>query len=221
MRDDGIARGLDEDRENGRVRMRSFAQLQACRRKAGGLCEGQRTRRDDSMGRDGTAGRAWGNPSQARQATKHWRPYRADRSNRRMQAPTKCASAHERGLAPLIVPLPRPPPSVRSPAERSSGESARQTTGSAARRRIIVQSDAVADRALGSLTSARSEDGLIVNRQARPVRPYVSDGSCDHPDLRVIEFRGEAGDRFRQSRVGILRPVVEPELRGGEARRGE
>ncbi len=61
----------------------------------------------------------------------------------------------------------------------------------------------------------------IANRHARPARPYVTDGSRDHSDLRVVELRGEAGDLFRQGRVGVLGPVVEPELRGGEARRGE
>lgn len=61
----------------------------------------------------------------------------------------------------------------------------------------------------------------IANRHARPARPYVTDGSCDHSDLHVVELRGEAGDLFRQGRVGVLGPVVEPELRGGEARRRE
>jgi len=45
--------------------------------------------------------------------------------------------------------------------------------------------------------------------------------SGDHPDLGVVELGGEAGDLFFQAGVGVLGPVVEPELRRRQPRRGE
>ena len=40
---------------------------------------------------------------------------------------------------------------------------------------------------LSSFETMRERTGrLIANRHARPARPYVTDGSCDHPDMASL-----------------------------------